>query len=155
MMIPVVYLIHFSAPLGNPGNARAQAQHYLGYTIDLDARIAQHRAGQGAALTRAAVERGITFEVAATWPGDWHLEKHLKALKATPRLCPICGCRHPRGRLHVTITWEQRELDLLDPFAIPMPMPARIDWFEISHYRRWSRPQSYATISDPNDSIPF
>lgn len=134
-MIPTVYLLHLSAPLGNLSNPRAQATHYLGWAANLEQRIAQHRAGQGAALTRAAVERGIAFEVVATWPGDWRLERRLKALKATPRLCPICGRRHPGGRLHVAAPWVQLELDLFDPFDVPAPA-LRPDWFEISAGRR-------------------
>lgn len=134
-MISTVYLLHFAAPLGNLSNPRAQATHYLGWAANLEQRIAQHRAGQGAALTRAAVERGIDFEVVATWPGDWRLERRLKALKATPRLCPICGRRHPGGRLHVAAPWVQLELGLFDPFDIPAPA-LRPDWFEISARRR-------------------
>lgn len=137
--IPTVYLLHFAAPLGNLTNPRAQASHYLGWAVDLDLRIRQHRAGQGAHITRAAVERGIGFEVVATWPGDYLLEKRIKALKATPRLCPICGRAHRRGRLHVSPTWYQCSLPGFDdPFAIAPPTPARADWFEISQTRRWN-----------------
>lgn len=136
--IPTVYLLHFSAPLGNLANRRAQASHYLGWAVDLDRRVAQHRAGQGAAITRAAIERGISFEVVATWPGDWLLERRLKALKATPRLCPICGTHHRGGRLHVEATWLQLELPNL--FTGPDEWPAvvqrdRYDFYEIRHLR--------------------
>ncbi len=40
---PTVYLIHFERPFRH-------SAHYLGYTNNLIARIAQHRAGQGARL---------------------------------------------------------------------------------------------------------
>jgi predicted GIY-YIG superfamily endonuclease len=40
---PTVYLIHFERPFRH-------SAHYLGYTNTLIARIAQHRAGQGARL---------------------------------------------------------------------------------------------------------
>lgn len=134
--IPTVYLLHFSAPVGNLANPRAQASHYLGWAMNLERRIRQHRAGQGSYLTQAAVRAGITFEVVATWPGDYILEKRLKALKATPRLCPICGCRHPGGRLHVTASWHQLSL-FDDPFAlVPPPPTTRVDWYEVRSRRR-------------------
>jgi predicted GIY-YIG superfamily endonuclease len=134
--IPTVYLLHFARPLGNLANNRAQASHYLGYAVDLDARLRQHRAGQGAAITRAAVDRGIAFELVASWPGDYLLERRLKALKATPRLCPICGRRHPGGRLHVPVQWLQLELPWaeFDPFRVPA---RRADYYEIAQERRW------------------
>lgn len=135
-MIPTVYLLHFAAPLGNPQNPRALASHYLGWAVNLEARIAQHRAGRGSHITRAAVERGIAFDVVATWPGDWLLERRLKALKATPRLCPICGCRHRGGRLHVSVSWHQLELPLdSDELTAPAVNWPRWDWVEIRHYR--------------------
>jgi hypothetical protein len=160
-MIPQVYLLHFSAPLGNPQNTRAQASHYLGWALDVASRLAEHRAGRGAAITRAAVERGIDFDVVASWPGDRYLERRLKNLKATPRLCPVCGGRHPRGRLHFDPAWEQ--LSLLDPFDVPAPPAARIDWYEISLRRRWAqfRPAPATMRSDlaegpaPAYHIPF
>ena len=39
----VVYLVHFSEPYRH-------ARHYTGWTVDLDARLAEHRAGRGARL---------------------------------------------------------------------------------------------------------
>lgn len=78
-MQPVVYLLHFSRPLGNPANTRAMAQHYTGWAADLDRRLGDHQAGRGAALTRAAVEQGIGWEVFVLGYGDWHLEKQIKA----------------------------------------------------------------------------
>lgn len=135
--IPTVYLLHFSAPLGNLANTRAQASHYLGWAVDLPARIRQHATGRGSYLTQAAVAQGITFEVVATWPGDYLLEKRLKALKATPRLCPICGRRHPGGRLHVPVSWYQLELPWaeFDPFR--RSPGSRLDGYEIAQERRW------------------
>jgi predicted GIY-YIG superfamily endonuclease len=152
--IPTVYLLHFSAPLGNLVNPRAMARHYLGWAIDLDARIKQHRAGQGAAITRAALERGISFDLVASWPGDYRFEKRLKALKSSTRLCPICGRCHPGGRLHVAADWLQMELPLFDPFDLPAPSVAT-DWYEISTRRRWRQPARVATVSDTSDLIPF
>lgn len=150
-MAPTVYLLHFERPLGNPQNPRALASHYVGWAQNLEARIAQHRAGRGAHLTQAAVAQGIHFEVVATWPGDWQLERRIKALKATPRLCPICGRRHPGGMLHVHVSWFQLELPFDDPFDVPAPQ-TRADWLEINYYRR--RPVQRYAIGDGGD-IPF
>jgi putative endonuclease len=50
-----MYLLKFTAPLGSP---RHTARYYLGHTSRrLDKRLAEHRNGEGAAITRAAVER--------------------------------------------------------------------------------------------------
>ena len=96
-MNDVVYLLHFSQPLGNPANRYALATHYMGTAKDLGARIAEHRAGQGARITAAAVERSIDFAVVRTWSGGRQLERKLKRRKEDPRLCPVCkGTGHRR-----------------------------------------------------------
>lgn len=86
-----VYLLHFSKPIGNPNNPRGQAQHYLGYTKDLERRLAEHRKGNGARLVEVFLENGVSFEVVRIWPGDRSIERKLKDLHNTPRLCPICN----------------------------------------------------------------
>jgi putative endonuclease len=80
-----VYLIRFSEPLGN---AKHQAQYYLGSCDDgrLDARLAEHRAGRGAAITRAAVQRGARLDVVMTWPGGRREEKAMKRRKNHAKL---------------------------------------------------------------------
>jgi predicted GIY-YIG superfamily endonuclease len=85
-----VYLLHFLAPIGNPANPRAMAQHYLGWSPAPASRIAQHTAGNGAAIMRAVQARGIGFEVAATWHGGRDLERRLKRWHKARQLCPIC-----------------------------------------------------------------
>ena len=104
-----VYLLHFERPIC----PTRPCQHYLGYTIDLDARLAEHRAGRGARLTQVAVERGIAFEVVRTWAGDRTFERRLKHRKESPRLCPVC---FPLVRRRPTIEAVQLELPLLDDF---------------------------------------
>lgn len=90
------YLWHLETPLGNE---RHRAQHYLGYAEDLARRLVEHRAGQGASFTAAAVARGIRLYVVRLWiPGDRALESRLKRRRSSgngsaPRLaewCPIC-----------------------------------------------------------------
>jgi len=92
----MVYLIHFDAPLGNPASPHGMAQHYIGYTDDLTSRLADHRAGRGAAIMAAVTARGITWRVVRTWDGDRTTERALKRRKNAPRLCPIC-LRNKRG----------------------------------------------------------
>ena len=80
----LIYLLHFE-------RSYHHARHYLGYTDDLEARVAAHRAGHGSPLVAAAVRDGIEFCVAATWPGDRTEERRLHRYRNSPRrLCPIC-----------------------------------------------------------------
>lgn len=86
-----VYLLHFSQPI-SPAHT---CQHYLGYAQDVDARIAQHRAGQGARLCEVAKERGIDFQVVRVWEdGDRSFERRLKNRHNSPQLCPLCQTSH-------------------------------------------------------------
>lgn len=81
-----VYLLHFSERFKHAG-------HYLGYTEDLEARLAQHRAGNGARLVEVITEAGLDFQVVRTWNGDRVLERQLKRQKNGPRLCPLCNAQ--------------------------------------------------------------
>lgn len=78
-----IYLLHFSTPFKH-------ARHYIGWTSNLASRLRQHWAGHGSRLVRAVVASGIQLEVARTWAGDRYLERALKNLKNSPRLCPVC-----------------------------------------------------------------
>lgn len=78
-----VYLIHFDRPYKH-------ARHYLGSAKDLNARLAEHRAGHGARLIQVIQEAGIGWRVARTWEGGRLLECCLKARKNSPHLCPLC-----------------------------------------------------------------
>jgi predicted GIY-YIG superfamily endonuclease len=66
------------------------AKHYLGFTTDLDARLAAHAAGRGARLLEVITAAGITFTLARTWQGTRSLERKLKNQHNSCRLCPIC-----------------------------------------------------------------
>ena len=85
------YLLHFAQPIA-PG--RHTCQHYLGFTEDLEQRLADHRAGRGARLTEVAKERGIPFYVVNLWPGGRDVETALKRLHNGRLLCPICNRPH-------------------------------------------------------------
>ena len=74
------YLLRFSKPLGNDNHS---AQFYLGYTSkSLKQRLAEHRNGDGAAITRYAVKQGIELELVAYWrDATRQLERCLKNYK--------------------------------------------------------------------------
>lgn len=89
-MTPQIYLLHFTQPYRH-------AQHYLGFTEDLDRRLQQHRSGRGSPLVAAAINAGIDFELAATWTGDRREERRLHRYKNSgARLCPICRAERQR-----------------------------------------------------------
>ena len=79
-----IYLLHFDRPYRH-------ARHYLGWTVDLAARLDQHLDGNGARLLEVITAEGIGFELVRTWP-DQTLrdEKKLKAGHNNVKLCPRC-----------------------------------------------------------------
>jgi predicted GIY-YIG superfamily endonuclease len=87
---PVVYLIHLDTKLGS-SHPKGGAGHYLGATINLDRRLAQHREGTGARILAAAAERGIGFDVVRTWDGGRDVERQLKRQHNPRRMCPRCS----------------------------------------------------------------
>jgi hypothetical protein len=89
-----VYLLHFepaySAPIGDTGRVKI-AGHYVGScAVPVDERVAEHVAGRGSPLVRAAVAAGCEVLLAATWPGDRKAERHYKRGHRHNRRCPIC-----------------------------------------------------------------
>jgi hypothetical protein len=141
------YLLHMSRPLGNLSNVRAQAQHYVGYADDpigdgvsLERRIAEHLAGRGAKITRAAVAAGIEIELVAVWRAPLSFEKQLKRRKEAPRLCPICCKARGRKIKIAQVVPEQLTLPFdieaaVEPwpagFEFPAPALLRPVWAEI------------------------
>lgn len=84
----VCYLIHFDRPVGG-----SKAQHYLGFSTDLQRRIAQHRASEGSAITARANALGIGWRVVRVWrDADLDAEQALKAM-LPKNLCPYCNKR--------------------------------------------------------------
>ena len=62
------------------------------FLAELVARINMHRANLGAKLLRAVNRAGIRWEVVRTWTvRSQELERQLKSLKNSPRLCPVCN----------------------------------------------------------------
>ena len=91
----MIYILQFERILGNRMNSRGQARYYVGYCRDgrLAQRLEEHRAGGGAAITRAAVARGIEFKLVATLTGGRATEHRIKRYKNTPAFvqASICG----------------------------------------------------------------
>lgn len=79
----MLYILHFSKPYKH-------AKHYLGFTDNFDARIADHRKGSGARLVKVILEAGIDFEAFAINDGDRKAERLLKNQKNAARFCPKC-----------------------------------------------------------------
>lgn len=80
----MVYLIHLEEPYKH-------AQHYIGYTKNLQKRMYDHELGtRGSKFLKAVREAGINFSVVRTWDGDRSLERKLKKQKKSRLLCPIC-----------------------------------------------------------------
>jgi predicted GIY-YIG superfamily endonuclease len=82
-----VYTLHSSVGLGS-----REIRHYTGYACDIDKRVAQHRAGQGAKITREMVRQGGKLTLAhvreGATPSD---ERRIKRLKRSASLvCSIC-----------------------------------------------------------------
>lgn len=131
-----VYLYCFDGELGSDIH---RARHYIGYAADVAARDALHQAGQGAAITRAAVARGFALRLARVWPGaDRAWERTLKQYKSAKRLCPICS--GPIALTRMPSMAAQTELAFeIAPWEQPdyTPPPAAADWYEISMQRRW------------------
>jgi hypothetical protein len=93
-----VYLVCFEKQIGT-SNPKGSASHYLGWAEDVELRMAEHRAGRGARILAACVERGIGFAVVRTWAGvDRRLQRRLKRQHNAWHHCPRCGPRARRSR---------------------------------------------------------
>ena len=122
----VVYTLHLWPPLGH-------AAHYTGSTPErrLARRLTDHALGRGARLTQVQAERGGSWVLAQTQPGDWATERRLKQHGATRR-CEVCKAAgaYQSGELTAPEAlaragWDrsnevQRSL-LLDIFGLPKP----------------------------------
>ena len=85
-----IYLLHFDRPYRH-------ARHYLGWTSDLEARLAEHEAGRGARLLAVIRQAGIGWQLARTWEGSRSRERQLKQQGGASRRCPFCGVTPRKG----------------------------------------------------------
>jgi predicted GIY-YIG superfamily endonuclease len=67
-------------------------RHYIGFTRDLERRLANHRRGTACVTTKVAFERGIGFTLVRTWSATPKLERRIKKRGAV-NYCPICLSR--------------------------------------------------------------
>lgn len=83
-----VYILHIDPPYQH-------ASHYIGFTSrPISDRVADHFAGRGSPLIRAALEAGCSVSVAHAWHcGTRGFERWLKNRKDAPRYCRLCGKR--------------------------------------------------------------
>src|SRR5512146_797810 len=78
-----VYLLHFTSKFHH-------AQHYLGFTDDVQRRISEHQR-ERVHLMGAVNAAKIPWLVAKIWPeGDRALERKLKHYRGSAQFCPIC-----------------------------------------------------------------
>ncbi len=85
---PGVYLVHMERPVtdGRP------AQHYIGWSTDVFARLNEHRKSQGARILAVCNERGISYKIARVWKfKDRSFERQLKNRKNARIICPECN----------------------------------------------------------------
>ena len=105
-----VYLIHFERPYkAKTGAMKKQAQHYIGWAKDLEARIAEHRASRGARLIEIVNADGIHWDVVQTWTGDRKLERQLKNRKKSRCFCPACRANQAAALQTVTTAMIEME----------------------------------------------
>lgn len=78
----LIYLLHFDRPFGH-------AAHYMGWSSWLDRRLLNHQIGAGANLLRHAKAAGVTWTLAAVWPGTRSDERRMKN-HGHARRCPTC-----------------------------------------------------------------
>ena len=89
-----IYVLHFEpayeAPIGTTGRVKT-AGHYIGSCSGAVAdRVAQHTAGRGSPLVRAAIAAGCEVVLAATMPGGRDDERRVKQGHHHARYCPLC-----------------------------------------------------------------
>lgn len=97
-VLGTIYVLHFDAP-GLESRPGSFARHYVGWTTNLEQRLAEHRAGKGSPLVAAIQRAGLGWHVARTWElVDRHFERAIKERNETPRFCPVCVRERADGR---------------------------------------------------------
>jgi predicted GIY-YIG superfamily endonuclease len=107
-----VYLIHFDARYKHAG-------HYIGWTSDLETRLAEHARGHGARLMAVITAAGITWQLVRTWPGTRRRERQIKNQGGASRCCPRCGVRPRTTSAPLVIRAAQ-------PVPEVLPAPCRV-----------------------------
>ncbi|MEU2615962.1 hypothetical protein ABZ570_30985 [Micromonospora sp. NPDC007271] len=79
MKTGTVYLIHFDRPYRH-------VKHYIGWTLDLETRLADHAADRDARLLALITAARIGFRLARTWTGTRGRERQIKRQGGIPLL---------------------------------------------------------------------
>jgi hypothetical protein len=95
-LLGVIYLLHFVDPATGRHVRFGHAGHYLGWTHDLDTRMAKHGTHDGAVLMRHVRNAGIEWQIGRLWTGTRKHERRLKTRGQT-RYCPLCNTRRRRS----------------------------------------------------------
>lgn len=100
-----VYLIHLARPyVARSGKGVQTVEHYIGWSEDIERRVADHQRGQGARILRVVRDAGISFDLVRTWPGeDRNFERKLKNQRDAKLLCPRC---YPERRRVKAASWR-------------------------------------------------
>jgi hypothetical protein len=65
----------------------------MGWTEDLESRLADHQAGRGSRLMAVIKAAGIDWKLTRTWQGNRRRERQLKNQGSSKRHCPECGVK--------------------------------------------------------------
>lgn len=136
--IGTVYLLHFDRPYWH-------ARHYIGWSRDLDSRLAEHLSGHGARLLEVIQEAGIGWTLARTWPGSRQRERQIKNNGGASRCCPQCGVQ-PR---HNT-TWNASGLNRI---ARRMFGLVDADWIASTSTFAYARKRIVRAMAQPTHAI--
>jgi predicted GIY-YIG superfamily endonuclease len=89
-----LYLVHFGRPIGS---RRHQAQHYIGWAQDVDARIGEHLAGRGARILAYVASQDIAVVTYVLATGATRAdERRVKRHRHHAHYCPLCSPRPRR-----------------------------------------------------------
>ena len=135
-----VYILHFDRKIGNMSNSRAQAQHYVGFSDDIEERLEKHFALRGAKIVADALKSGARIST-HVYPATLAVEKLVKATKKTSLYCPdCCAAAHRAPRPLPVAPVEQLTIDFDDDFAAALAASTsstKLDFVEYAALRRW------------------
>lgn len=87
-----VYLLHFDQPVNFSKTRRyGDERHYLGCSVNIKSRVAQHFSGEGSLMTKEALSQGIVMTLAAIYPIGLVNEEQILTRIGAKKFCPICA----------------------------------------------------------------
>ena len=94
--VGVCYLLCFDRPFGH-------ARHYLGFSTNLESRLAAHAAGQGANLLKHVRAAGIGWRLVKTWPVTTRVDERRMHRSGHAKRCPACRAARLAARAQLAI----------------------------------------------------